>query len=142
MIVRPAVDEAGRPASSSRLALRGECGFRNTQDPQLAMSMREIRTNSPQRHDRLWPLNTPATPADLLGGAGEAVGLDKLLNTGTTKRRTHSLFRRPAWQVRSKHAGGSTAAAPLEAPLAAGLDSAQLEERLKSARHRQRHDLV
>jgi hypothetical protein len=58
------------------------------------MGMGQIRINSPERRDRLWPLYALAVALlTLLGAAGEALGFDKHLKASTTKRRTHSLFR-------------------------------------------------
>jgi hypothetical protein len=71
-----------------------ECGLRDTKDLRFGMGMGSMRVNSPERRDRLWLLNAFAVVLlTLLGAAGEAVGLDRLLKSNTAKRRTHSLFR-------------------------------------------------
>ncbi len=58
------------------------------------MGLGTIHIRAPDRRDRLLLLNAVAVALlTLLGTAGEALGLDRILNSNTTKRRTHSLFR-------------------------------------------------
>jgi len=58
------------------------------------MGMSALRISDPQRRDRLLLLNALAVVLlTLLGAAGESLGLDRLLKSNTSKRRTHSLFR-------------------------------------------------
>jgi len=58
------------------------------------MGMGSIRVSTPQRRDRLWLLSALAIALlTLLGAAGEALGLDRMLKSNTSKKRTHSLFR-------------------------------------------------
>lgn len=71
-----------------------ESGFRDTKDIRFAMGLGTIHIRAPDRRDRLLLLNAVAVALlTLLGTAGEALGLDRILNSNTTKRRTHSLFR-------------------------------------------------
>jgi hypothetical protein len=71
-----------------------ESGLRDSKDIRFGMGMGSMRVNSPERRDRLWLLNAFAVVLlTLLGAAGEAVGLDRLLKSNTAKRRVHSLFR-------------------------------------------------
>jgi hypothetical protein len=58
------------------------------------MGMKVLRIADPQRRDRLLLLSALAVVLlTLLGAAGESIGLDRLLKSNTSKRRTHSLFR-------------------------------------------------
>ena len=58
------------------------------------MGMGALRISDPQRRDRLLLVNALAVVLlTLLGAAGESLGLDRLLKSNTSKRRTHSLFR-------------------------------------------------
>ena len=58
------------------------------------MGMSSIRVSTPERRDRLWLLNAFAIALlTLLGAAGEALGYDRHLRSGTSKKRTHSLLR-------------------------------------------------
>ena len=70
-----------------------EPGFRDTKNPRFGIGMSELRISDPQRRDRLLFLDAIAillpTP---LGAAGESLGMDRLLKSNTSKRRTHSLF--------------------------------------------------
>jgi hypothetical protein len=71
-----------------------EPGFRDTKDLRFGMGMSALRISDPQRRDRLLLLNALAVVLlTLLGAAGESLGLDRLLKSNTSKRRTHSLFR-------------------------------------------------
>jgi hypothetical protein len=58
------------------------------------MGLSAVRIGNPYRRDRLLPLNAIAIALlTLLGGAGEALGMGRLLKSNTVKRRVHSLFR-------------------------------------------------
>ena len=58
------------------------------------MGMSELRISDPQRRDRLLLINAiTILLLTLLGAAGESLGMDRLLKSNTSKRRTHSLFR-------------------------------------------------
>ena len=71
-----------------------EPGFRDTKDLRFGMGMSALRISDPQRRDRLLLLSALAVVLlTLLGAAGESLGLDRLLKSNTSKRRTHSLFR-------------------------------------------------
>ena len=68
--------------------------FRDTKDIRYGMGMGSIHVKTPERRDRLWPINAFAVVLlTLLGAAGETLGYDRMLKTNTSKRRTHSLFR-------------------------------------------------
>ena len=71
-----------------------EPGFRDAKDLRFGMGLSQLRISDPQRRDRLLLLNALAVVLlTLLGAAGESLGLDRLLKSNTSKRRTHSLFR-------------------------------------------------
>ena len=71
-----------------------EPSFRDTKDLRFGMGMSTLRISDPQRRDRLLLVNALAVVLlTLLGAAGESLGLDRLLKSNTSKRRTHSLFR-------------------------------------------------
>ena len=71
-----------------------EPSFRDTKDLRFGMGMSALRISDPQRRDRLLLVNALAVVLlTLLGAAGESLGLDRLLKSNTSKRRTHSLFR-------------------------------------------------
>ncbi len=71
-----------------------EPNFRDTKDLRFGMGMSALRIADPQRRDRLFLLNAFAIVLlTLLGEAGESLGMDRLLKSNTSKRRTHSLFR-------------------------------------------------
>jgi hypothetical protein len=71
-----------------------EPGFRDVKDLRFGMGMSALRISDPQRRDRLLLLSALAVVLlTLLGAAGESLGLDRLLKSNTSKRRTHSLFR-------------------------------------------------
>jgi Transposase DDE domain len=70
-----------------------EAGLRDTKALRFGMGMGSIRVSTPERRDRLWLLNALAIVLlTLLGAAGEAIGLDRLLKSNTSKHRQHSLF--------------------------------------------------
>jgi len=71
-----------------------EPGFRDTKGLRFGMGLSAVRIGDPYRRDRLLLLNAIAIVLlTLLGGAGEALGMDRLLKSNTVKRRVHSLFR-------------------------------------------------
>jgi hypothetical protein len=71
-----------------------EPGFRDTKDLRFGMGLGSVRVGDPYRRDRLLFLNAIAIVLlTLLGAAGEALGMDRLLKSNTVKRRAHSLFR-------------------------------------------------
>ncbi len=68
--------------------------FRDIKDLRFGMGMKWNRVSKPERRDRLMLLATLAQALlTLLGEAGEAVGLDRLLKTNTSSKRTLSLLR-------------------------------------------------
>jgi hypothetical protein len=71
-----------------------EPNFRDTKDLRFGMGLSATRTGEPTRRDRLLLVNAFAIALlTLLGAAGEALGMDRLLKSNTSKTRTHSLFR-------------------------------------------------
>jgi hypothetical protein len=71
-----------------------ETSFRDTKDLRFGMGLRTVRLSSPERRDRLLLLSAFAIALlTLLGAAGEALGMDRLLKANTVQYRTHSLFR-------------------------------------------------
>jgi hypothetical protein len=68
--------------------------FRDTKDLQFGMGLCATRIGEPMRRDRLLLISAFATALlTLLGAVGESLGMDRLLKSNTSKRRTHSLFR-------------------------------------------------
>jgi hypothetical protein len=71
-----------------------EPNFRDTKDLRFGMGLSATRTGEPERRDRLLLVNAFAIALlTMLGAAGEALGMDRLLKSNTSKTRTHSLFR-------------------------------------------------
>jgi hypothetical protein len=71
-----------------------EPGFRDTKDLRFGMGLSSVRIGDPYRRDRMLLLNAIAIALlTILGAAGEALGMDRLLKSNTVKRRVHSLFR-------------------------------------------------
>ena len=71
-----------------------EPGFRDTKDLRFGMGLSSARIGDPYRRDRMLLLSAVAIVLlTLLGAAGEALGMDRLLKSNTVKRRVHSLFR-------------------------------------------------
>ena len=71
-----------------------EPSFRDTKDIRFGMGLSLLRISRPDRRDRLLLLNAFAIHLlTMLGTAGEELGMDRHLRSGTSKRRTHSLFR-------------------------------------------------
>ena len=70
-----------------------EPGFRDTKDLRFGMGLSTARVGDPARRDRLLLVSAIAIMLlTLLGGAGESLGMDRLLKSNTVKRRVHSLF--------------------------------------------------
>ena len=70
-----------------------EPGFRDTKDLRFGMGLSSARVGDPARRDRLLLVGAIAIMMlTLLGGAGESLGMDRLLKSNTVKRRVHSLF--------------------------------------------------
>ncbi len=68
--------------------------FRDTKDLRFGMGLSSTRIGEPARRDRLLLVSAFATALlTLLGAAGESLGMDRLLKSNTSSRRTHSLFR-------------------------------------------------
>ena len=68
--------------------------FRNVKDLHFGMGMSSIKISDPVRRDRHLFLSALACNLlTLLGAAGESLGMDRDLRSGTSKRRTHSIFR-------------------------------------------------
>ena len=70
-----------------------EPSFRDTKDLRFGMGMSELRITHPTARPPPVPQRLRHPPADLLGAAGESLGMDRQLRTSTAKRRVHSLFR-------------------------------------------------
>jgi len=71
-----------------------EPSFRDTKDLRFGMGLSSIHIKSPERRDRLLLISAFAVVLlTVLGAAGEALGLDRLLKANTVKHRVHSLFR-------------------------------------------------
>jgi hypothetical protein len=71
-----------------------EPSFRDTKDLRFGMGLSANRIGEPARRDRLLLISAFAIVLlTLLGAAGEALGMDRLLKSNTAKTRTHSLFR-------------------------------------------------
>ncbi len=68
--------------------------FRDLKDLRFGLGMKWRRVSKPERRDRLMLLSVLAMGLlTELGAAGEDAGLDRLLKTNTSKKRTTSLFR-------------------------------------------------
>jgi hypothetical protein len=68
--------------------------FRDTKDLQFGMGLSATRIGEPTRRDRLLLVSAFATALlTLLGMVGESLGMDRLLKSNTSAKRTHSLFR-------------------------------------------------
>lgn len=71
-----------------------EESFRDVKDPRFGLGLSATHTKSCARRDRLLLLAAIAEALlTLLGAAGEAAGLDRMLKANTSKKRQHSLFR-------------------------------------------------
>jgi len=68
--------------------------FRDTKDLRFGMGLSSTRIGEPGRRDRLLLISAFATALlTLLGAVGESLGMDRLLKSNTSRKRTHSLFR-------------------------------------------------
>jgi hypothetical protein len=68
--------------------------FRDHKDWRFGLALAHMRIADCARRDRMLLVLALATfIATLLGRAGEALGLDRMLRANTSRRRTHSLFR-------------------------------------------------
>ena len=68
--------------------------FRDTKDLRFGMGLSATRIGEPMCRDRLLLISAFATALLTLRGAvGESLGIDRLLKSNTSKKRTHSLFR-------------------------------------------------
>ena len=68
--------------------------FRGTKDLRFGMGLSATRIAEPMRRDRLLLVSAFATALlTLLGAVGESLGMDRLLKSNTSTKRTHSLFR-------------------------------------------------
>lgn len=71
-----------------------EENFRDTKDQKFGMGLSSTHIGKPARRDRLLLVAALSQALlTLLGAAGEALGMDRLLKANTVKRRTHSLYR-------------------------------------------------
>jgi hypothetical protein len=71
-----------------------EENFRDTKDPKFGLGLSATHIGTPIRRDRLLLIAALAQALlTLLGAAGEALGMDRLLKANTAKKRTHSLYR-------------------------------------------------
>jgi hypothetical protein len=70
-----------------------EENFRDVKDIRFGMGLSSVRIKNAERRDRILMASAIAVSLlTLLGAAGEAIGLDRLLKVNTAKKRTHSLF--------------------------------------------------
>jgi hypothetical protein len=70
-----------------------EENFRDVKDIRFGMGLSSVKVKSAERRDRILMASAIAVSLlTLLGAAGEAIGLDRLLKVNTVKKRTHSLF--------------------------------------------------
>ena len=68
--------------------------FRDTKNLQFGMGLSATRIGEPMRRDRLLLISAFATALlTLLGMVGESLGMDRILKSNTSTKRTHSLFR-------------------------------------------------
>jgi hypothetical protein len=68
--------------------------FRDTKDLRFGMGLSATRIGEPMRRDRLLLISAFATALlTMLGAVGESLGMDRLLKSNTSAKRTHSLFR-------------------------------------------------
>ncbi len=71
-----------------------EPSFRDTKDIRFGMGLSMLRISRPDRRDRLLLINAFAVHMlTMLGTAGEELGMERHLRSGTSNRRTHSVFR-------------------------------------------------
>ena len=68
--------------------------FRDTKGLRFGMRLSATRICEPMHRDRLLLISAFATALlTLLGAVGESLGMDRLLKSNTSKKRTHALFR-------------------------------------------------
>src|SRR5690606_38508386 len=82
--------------AKQRYGARFECEetFRDIKDIRFGFGMAEVSVSRPDRRDRLFLVAALAhVMLEMLGRAGEHVGMDRMLKANTVKRRTHSLHR-------------------------------------------------
>ena len=71
-----------------------EENFRDTKDQKFGLGLSATHIGTPSRRDRMLLIAALAQALlTLLGAAGEALGMDRMLKANTAKKRTHSLFR-------------------------------------------------
>ena len=71
-----------------------EENFRDTKDQKYGLGLSATHIGTPVRRDRLLLIAALAQALlTLLGAAGEALGMDRMLKANTAKKRTHSLYR-------------------------------------------------
>ena len=88
--------ELGGSEAKRRYGKRFTCeeSFRDLKDLRYGLGMNWTRVTRPLRRDRMMLLATLAHALLMeLGAAGEDAGLDRLLKTNTSKKRTMSLFK-------------------------------------------------
>ena len=67
--------------------------YRDIKNIRFGMGLSSVSIQKAERRDRFLLVSALAiTLLTLLGAAGEAIGLDRMLKVNTVKRRTHSLF--------------------------------------------------
>jgi hypothetical protein len=70
-----------------------EESFRDLKNLRFGMGLSDTRISSTERRDRILLVGAiAASLLTLLGAAGEAIGLDRLMKANTVKTRTHSLL--------------------------------------------------
>ena len=69
--------------------------FRDIKDWRFGMGVSAVQMESTQRRDRLLPISSCLRRPllHILGAAGEALGMSRLLKANTVKSRVHSLYR-------------------------------------------------
>ena len=71
-----------------------EENFRDTKNLKYGLGLSATHIGTPARRDRLLLIAALAQALlTLLGAAGEALGMDRMLKVNTVKKRTHSLYR-------------------------------------------------
>jgi hypothetical protein len=87
-------DAADRIVALYAKRFRCEENFRDTKDRRFGLGLYDTRIGDVGRRDRmLLVIAIAVVLATLLGAAGEALGLDRMLRANTATKRTHSLFR-------------------------------------------------
>lgn len=76
--------------------------FRDIKDDRFGLGLSATSIGTPERRDRLLFISAVAQALlTLLGAAGEACGLDRILKVNTVKRRTMSLFNQGSYWYRA-----------------------------------------